>query len=297
MPDASIERWKKYLLYDPTRWLLETNDPSILLWYQLDIAHRPEDAPGVIETRQRVLYSDPVQQIFAAQNELGYWGDPDNLVEPRFTATLWNLLLLSELGIPRASRRARNACEFILQNFLNGDGTWNGLELPEMGYTVRALSYFIKDDPRVYRAATLLQQRWRDILHDNGTSPCLWAWSEYRDDPDFQTTIHDASEEVLEDCAMGYYSGTLAFPHFYPWDTLFTLRVLAAHDRINDPRTEAHVNWLAGFGDTKGRFPLPESLNEQLVTPLESMTTESRWITLNALRVITKLVLSEKKED
>src|SRR4051794_22537424 len=109
MPDASIERWKKYLLYDPTRWLLETNDPSILLWYQLDIAHRPEDAPGVNEMRERVLYSDPDQNIFAAQNELGYWGDAEKLVQPRFTAALWNFLLLTELGIPRASRHARIA--------------------------------------------------------------------------------------------------------------------------------------------------------------------------------------------
>lgn len=293
MSDASIERWIKYLLYDPTRWLLETNDPSILLWYQLDIAHRPEDAPGVIDTRQRVLYSDPVQNIFAAQNALGYWGDPEKLVEPRFSATLWNLLLLAELGIPRTSRRARNACEFILQNFLDEDGTWKGLELPEMGYTVRALSYFMKDDPRVYQTAFALLQQWRDIEHDNGTTPALWAWSEYKTDPAFRTTIDDALEEVLE---TGWsYAGTMAFPHFYPFDTLFALRMLAEHDRVDDARAEWLVDWLTGFGDSKGRFPLPESLNKQLVTPLEEMTTESRWITLNALRVITKLVLAEQK--
>jgi hypothetical protein len=53
--DPAIARWKKYLRYDPTRWMLASDDPSILLWYQLDIAHRPEDAPGVLDTRERVL--------------------------------------------------------------------------------------------------------------------------------------------------------------------------------------------------------------------------------------------------
>src|SRR5581483_4434023 len=56
--DPLIARWKQYLRYDPTHWLLETDDPSIQLWYQLDIAHRPEDAAAVLETRERVLYSD-----------------------------------------------------------------------------------------------------------------------------------------------------------------------------------------------------------------------------------------------
>ena len=120
---SSLERWKKFLRYDPTRWLLETNDPSILLWYQIEIAHRPEDAPGVTETRERVLYSEPVQTIFAAQNELGFWGDASDAVHrqqlavPHYHATLWNLALL---GRTRHSARRAAACvtpcEFVLQN-------------------------------------------------------------------------------------------------------------------------------------------------------------------------------------
>src|SRR5690349_7918809 len=106
MLEVSIERWKKYLRRDPTRWLLETDNPSIVLWYQLDIAHRPEDALGVVATRERVLYSDPVQAIFRAQRELGFWEDEDSLSQPYYHATLWNLALLAELGIPRHSRRA-----------------------------------------------------------------------------------------------------------------------------------------------------------------------------------------------
>lgn len=292
---ADIERWKKYLLYDPTRWLLETNDPSILLWYQLDIAHRPEDARTVIETRDRVMYSEPVQNIFAAQNELGFWGDPENPAQPYYTATLWNLALLAELGLGRNSRRARNACEFILQNFWEEDGTLRGLNLTEMGYAIRALRYFMRDDPRVYRTCLVLQQQWRDLIHDHGGITSLWAWSDFKDDPAFQPTIQDALEKLLEDCALGFYVGTIALPQFYPWDTLFVLRVLAEHDRVADARAEGMVNWLTGFGDSKGRFPLPESLNSQLVTPLEAESTASRWITLNALRVITKLVMSEKE--
>src|SRR5438552_11904563 len=128
MLDPSIERWKKYLRRDPTRWLLETDDPSIVLWYQLDIAHRPEDAPGVMATRERVLYSAVVQEIFRRQSEWGSWGYSGSLLHFGHGGTVWQLALLAELGIPRASRHARTACEFALQNFLLEDGWFAGLD-------------------------------------------------------------------------------------------------------------------------------------------------------------------------
>lgn len=161
MSDSSrVALWKKYLRHDPTRWLLETNDPSILLWYQLDIAHRPEDAPGVIAARERVLYSEPVQAIFAAQDAWGFWDNAEKLASPQYTATLWNLALLAELGIPRASRRARNACEFILQNFLTAEDAFAGLNEMETGYLLRAFGYFnYAADPRTRRVARAQRAR------------------------------------------------------------------------------------------------------------------------------------------
>lgn len=290
---SELERWKKYLRYDPTRWLLETNDPFILLGYQLDIAHRPEDARVVVETRERVLYSDPIQNIFAAQNEMGFWGDPENLAQPYYTSTLWNLALLAELGIPRTSRRARNACEFILGNFLDSDGIPEGVNLAEMGYLVRALTFFMPHDPRVRRAALGLQRRWRDNPSDEGITPALGAWTNFRQDAAFQPAIHDALDALLETCARGSCPHSIAFPQFHPTDTLLTLRVLAEHDRVHDPRAQEMVTWLTGLGDSQARFPLLESLNPHLQTPLEDETKASRWVTLNALRVIIKLVQSE----
>ena len=187
-----IERWRKYLRYDPTRWLLETNDPSILLHYQLDIAHRPEDAPRVVETRKRILYSDSVQTILAAQNEMDVWGDAESLSRPYYTATVWNLALLAELGMPRTSRRARNACEFILQNFVGSDGTVAGLSAVERGYLLRALCHFnFSNDARVIQVARNLTSH-LDTFEAHVSA--LWGWQNVRDD----AGIARASERVLE---------------------------------------------------------------------------------------------------
>ncbi len=293
--DPSLERWKKYLHYDPTRWLLETDDPSILLWYQLDMANRPQDAPGVLASRERVLYSHPVQQIFAAQNEYGVWGDPASIVEPKYTATLWNLVLLAELGIPRDSRRARLACEFILQNFVNADSTFKDIPLPECGYALYALGYFMRHDPRVGRIALASLPYWKNTFDDDGTPPALLAWGHFRDDPSFAAMIHEATEEELDNLSINGFYQFLSFPHLFPSDPLFALRVLALHDRVHDERAAGLIQWLLGFQDSLGRFPLTETFDTLISSSLESITTESRWVTLNALRVITKLVLAETK--
>lgn len=291
--DPTIERWKKYLRYDPTRWLLETNDPFILLGYQLDIANRPEDARGVIETRERVLYSDAVQGIFAAQNEWGVWGDAASLAQPYYTATVWNLALLAELGIPRASRHARNACEFVLENFMTAEGSLAGLNVVESGYLIRALSYFLRGDGRVLRAAAALEGQCHGVAGEGGDVTCLWAWRDYRAESSFDATIHKALEKLLEGCEVGRWERVIGFPQFNPQDALFILRVLAEHDRAHDPRAARMVEWLLGLQDANGRFPLTESLNDKIVPPLEPASPASRWSTLNALRVIKKLVLRQ----
>lgn len=282
---SSLETWKKYLRYDPTRWLLETNDPSILLWYQLDIAHRPEDAPGVIETRAQVLYSDPVQAIFAAQNGVGFWGDVENLAQPYYNATVWNLALLAELGIPRTSRRARNACEFILQNFLNDDGTFAGLNALESGYLVRAFGYFnYANDPRALRAARRLRQ---EVASYETSVVALWGWRAFTHDE----KIADAAKENLERVLRNLQGlGANTFPQFEPRDELFFLRVLAEYDRVHDARAAPLLDALVAKQNERAQWTLERDLNAQLVTSLERAGEPSRWITLNVLRVIVKLV-------
>ncbi len=289
MSDSSrVALWKKYLRYDPTRWLLETNDPSILLWYQLDIAHRPEDAPGVIAARERVLYSESVQAIFAAQDAWGFWNDAENLASPQYTATLWNFALLAELGIPRASRRARNTCEFILQNFLTDTDEFAGLNELETGYLLRAFGYFnYAADPRTRRVARALSARAQTLT----TRLCaLWGCRAFRHDVEIARATQTLSARVLADetlCDRAAYT----FPQFQPRDALFTLRVLAEYDCAADARVAPLLDELLAKQNEHAQWTLERALNAQLTTPLENQNAPSRWLTLNALRVLTKIIL------
>lgn len=296
---ADLERWKKFLRYDPTRWLLETNDPSILLWYQLDIAHRPEDAAGVMDTRERVLYSEPVQTIFAKQNEIGFWGDAENLAQPYYNATLWNLALLAELGIPRASRRARNACEFILRNVLNDDGTFAELNAVESGYLLRAFGYFkYAQDARVLRAARVLRERADSY---EARTALLWGWRAFCEDAEIAEAAEENIERVLEEKDLRGFGGKVdrtnlkglgvyTFPQFNPRDELFLLRVLSEYDRVDDARVAPLIETLVTLQNERAQWKLERDWNDALVTPFERAGETSRWITLNAVRVIVKLV-------
>lgn len=290
---SGLDLWKKFLRYDPTRWLLETNDPSILLWYQLDIAHRPTDAPQVMATRERVLYSEPVQTIFAKQDGMGFWGDDHNLAQPYYHATLWNLALLAELGIPRTSRRARNACEFILQNFLNADGTLDGLNAVESGYLLRAFGYFNSaNDTRVLRAARVLRER---ADSDEARIALLWGWRAFCADEEIANMAEEAIAHVLRDLR-GFQNleGLYTLPQFNPRDELFLLRVLSEYDRVNDVPVAPLIETLISKQNERAQWTLERDLNTQLVTPFEGAGNASRWVTLNALRVIVKLVMAEE---
>jgi len=293
-----IDHWRQYLHRDPTRWLLANGaapfSPSILLWYQLDLARRPEESQIVQATREHVLYSTPVQTLFNAQDALGFWASPDSLAAPHWRATLWNLALLAELGIPRASRHARAASEFALQNFLDAHGRFEGLSAPEAGYLVRALGYFnLAADERVRRAARALVA-WSRSEDSAAAHLCaLWAWRDFLDDDVIASASRALMERLLTILPTFSAFSPITFPPFDPHDALFILRVLAEYDRVHDSRAAFLLEHLIAKQDEQGRWALERSLNDRLLTPLEDAGAPSRLATLNALRVISKRVTAQ----
>ena len=288
-----IERWRKYLRYDPTRWLFETNDPSILLQYQLDIAHRPEDARSVIETRERVLYSDAVQAILAAQNEMGFWENPGiaappgQLAPPYYLPTVWNLALLAELGMPRISRRARNACEFFLQNLVGADASVIGLNVVETGYLLRALGHFnYAGDPRVIRIA---RGQVAQVGSYAARASALWGWQAFRADAAIARAIEETLDTILDECDNA--DAPFTFPQFDPRDGLFLLRVLSEYNRLHDARAAPPLNALVAKQNDRAQWTLERALESPRLLTLEHVGEPSRWITLNAVRVIARLVV------
>lgn len=288
-----VEVWRKYLRRDPTRFLLDHEaNPSVYLWYLVDIAHRPEDSAAVLEARERALFSSPVQQIFSVQREEGYWESASTPSRPYYRATLWNLAMLAELGIPRESRRARAACEFVLANYADVQGDFSGLNLIESGCLLHALAYFrsSKDD-RISLAARALNERFGQVNSPEEIVTFLWGLADFCDDSDVSHNLKEAREHLLDSVANPSRElAPITFPPFDPRDPLFILRVLAIYNSAGDPRTSNLLERVLSRQSEQAHWPLEKSLNGSIIPTLESETEDSRWATLNALRVIVRLV-------
>lgn len=277
--------WRYRLRGDPANWLLDSEDnPSVCFWFQRDIVGRPEQAREMQDLREKILYSTPVQEIFAAQNELGYWEKPASLDEPKYRATLWSLALLAELGIPRTSRRARAACEFVLQNHLREDASFSLADNRLAGLLARTILYFnFRDDLRLQRALTRLA---KDA--EQGNIFALWAIAETAD-ARFAPIMERAANTVLDALAHGEYLVLGAFPPFERFDALLALRVLAQLNRAGDKRAKGIVEKIWEQQGEGARWVLAKSYEGSVAANVEEAGVPSQWATLNALRIVTKI--------
>lgn len=54
--------------------------------------------------------------ILAKQKEEGYWEEPKNFYTAKYKGTVWQLLILAELGADITEDKIKKACEFILNH-------------------------------------------------------------------------------------------------------------------------------------------------------------------------------------
>lgn len=112
-----IDNWKSLLKADPTDWLLEKNNPSVRYFTLTDILGIPPDSPEAMDARHEIMKTGVVPRILARQEEGGYWGIPaDFYIRSNYKGTVWQLIILAELGAHASDGRIRKACEFIFEN-------------------------------------------------------------------------------------------------------------------------------------------------------------------------------------
>jgi hypothetical protein len=124
-----------------------------------------------------------VPKILSKQKTGGYWGIPqDFYVRSKYKGTVWNLIILAEIGADGASKKIKDACEFILNNSQNfesggfaytslksGGGVPSGVVPCLTGNMVWSLICFgYLDDPRVQKGIEWITkyQRYDDGLQN-----------------------------------------------------------------------------------------------------------------------------------
>ena len=111
-----MDNWKSTLKVYPITWLLEDNNPSVRYFTLIDALEKAENDPEVRKTKEEIMKKGVVPKILAKQKEGGYWEDSQNFYTAKYKGTVWQIIILAELGADGKDSHIRKACEFILKN-------------------------------------------------------------------------------------------------------------------------------------------------------------------------------------
>jgi hypothetical protein len=159
--------WSSVLNADPTDWLLEDNNPPVRYHALTGILGKKESAPDAKAAKSAIMKTCAVPAILGVQEADGFWGAPDSFYSSKYTGTVWQLIILAELGADGGDTRIKKACEFILQrsqdresgglsihSWAKGQGGRHGEVIPcltgNLVFSLIKLGYL--EDPRVQQS-------------------------------------------------------------------------------------------------------------------------------------------------
>jgi hypothetical protein len=108
--------WKSILKADSTDWLLGKDNPSVRYFTLTGILEKRKKEPQVQKAKGEIMQTGVVPKILANQRKEGCWEAPERFYTAKYKGTVWQLIILAELGAEENDGRIKKACEFILQN-------------------------------------------------------------------------------------------------------------------------------------------------------------------------------------
>lgn len=138
--------------------MLDPSEPSVRYQTLVELMDRKPTDPEVRAARAGIPKRGWARDILALQRPGGYWESREDLYRPKYTASIWRLIVLADLGMTAEDPRVRKACELFLKDYARKDGGFDDVESPrsELCLTGNLARTFVRcgfaDDPRV-RAA------------------------------------------------------------------------------------------------------------------------------------------------
>jgi hypothetical protein len=109
-------------------WLLESNDIGVRYLALRDLA---QANPKELATAKKQAHTEgPIANVLAKMKKDGYWEKPGAGYYPKYSGTVWSIILLAQLGASiDMDKRIEWACSYLLDHALTKDGhfTVNGL--------------------------------------------------------------------------------------------------------------------------------------------------------------------------
>ena len=164
---------------DVLEWLLEEEQPAIRYRTLTELLGRRATDREVRAAKAEIPRRGWVADILAQRDPAGWWVSDKSLYRPKYLATNWNLLALSELGATRAIPEVAASCELWMRRSPLTGGGVGGFSsgkghLCYTGNMARALIRFgYGSDSRVIRALEWLVR----TAHPKGGWTC-WSFGD-----------------------------------------------------------------------------------------------------------------------
>ncbi len=138
-------------------WLLEPDNIGVRYLTLRDIVHT--DAKELDTARKQAHIEGPIATILARMEKEGWWDIPGPGYYPKYTSTVWSIVLLAQLGASiKEDTRIGTACiyyldqAFVEHGQLSANGTPSGTADCLQGNLCEAMLELGCEDPRLDRA-------------------------------------------------------------------------------------------------------------------------------------------------
>jgi hypothetical protein len=123
--------WRSLLKGDPLPWLLEAGNPGVRYLALRDLLQLPASEPDLVEAQRDAHDRGPITTILNNMHPDGYWAAPGPGYNPKYTSTVWSLILLAQLGASvRCDERIATAINYYLSEGLTGHGQFTASGAP-----------------------------------------------------------------------------------------------------------------------------------------------------------------------
>jgi len=151
--------WQKKLRGDSFAWLLEPDSPGVRYLAMRDLLDVNEDDPELRAARTAAHRRGPIAEVMANMSDSGYWAEPGAGYNPKYSSTVWSLILLAQLGASvKEEPQIIKASNYYIENAFNPGGQIAASGAPSgtvdclQGNIIWALLELGFSDPRLEKA-------------------------------------------------------------------------------------------------------------------------------------------------
>jgi hypothetical protein len=177
-------------------WLLQKDNPGVRYLALRDLVGLRADDDELIQAKRSAYRDGAIGTVLKDMHPDGYWEKPGPGYNPKYTSTVWSLILLSQLGASvDDDRRIRTACSYYLEHAItkefsfSANGTPSGTVYCLQGNMCAALTalgyeHDVLDTAYETMANNLLGRSRRYyastcgphfVCGINGKKPCAWG--------------------------------------------------------------------------------------------------------------------------